>query len=142
MALRPWGELFGGHVQVALSPRGTPADDEEGLRSCGHGSAGGSAVPDRRCATREGSSMSAERIVKVRVTLKGRPVRTYVFNKDIVSVGRNPEADIFLDNPGISRDHMQIVATPYGTYRVEDLNSANGTFVNDVLANNQTLQDN
>ena len=74
--------------------------------------------------------MSAGKLLKIRLSLKGRPMRAYVFDQDCVLVGRNPDADVFLDNAGISRDHLKIERTPRG-YMVEDLNSANGTFVND-----------
>jgi len=86
--------------------------------------------------------MPGERLLKIRVLLKGRPYKTFVFNKEVITVGRNPEADVFLDNPGISREHLQLYATPHGTYAVEDLNSANGTFVNDVVCRKQNLLDN
>lgn len=74
--------------------------------------------------------MSAAKLLKIRLSLKGRPIRAYVFDQDCVLVGRNPGADVFLDNSSISRDHLKIERTPRG-YMVEDLNSANGTFVND-----------
>lgn len=74
--------------------------------------------------------MSAAKLLKIRLSLKGRPIRAYVFDQECVLVGRNPDADIFLDNSGISRDHLKIERTAQG-YMVEDLNSANGTFVND-----------
>jgi predicted component of type VI protein secretion system len=69
-------------------------------------------------------------LLKVRVSLMGRPVRSYTFNKKSVSIGRDPSSDIFLDNTGISRSHARIERTP-GGYLLEDLGSANGTFLND-----------
>jgi len=69
-------------------------------------------------------------LLKVRVSLKGRPVRTFTFNKKTVTIGRDPTSDIFLDNTGISRSHARIERTP-GGYQLEDLGSANGTFIND-----------
>jgi len=86
--------------------------------------------------------MQGERILKLRVMLKGRPVRAYVFKKDVITIGRNPESDVYLDNPGVSRDHLRIVLTPHGTYAAEDLGSANGTFINDVLVRRQNILDN
>jgi predicted component of type VI protein secretion system len=82
--------------------------------------------------------MSASQILKIRLSLKGRPIRAYVFDQDCILIGRNPEADVFLDNPGISRDHLKIERAPAG-YLAEDLNSANGTFVNDVRIKKQYL---
>jgi len=69
-------------------------------------------------------------LFKVRVSLKGRPMRAYTFNKKSISIGRDPASDIFLDNTGISRAHARIERTP-GGYVVEDLGSANGTFLNE-----------
>jgi pSer/pThr/pTyr-binding forkhead associated (FHA) protein len=86
--------------------------------------------------------MVGERLLKVRVTLKGRPVRTQVLHKEMLMIGRSPEADIFLDNPGISREHARLTGTARGTYMLEDLGSANGTFVNDVRVDRHELQGN
>src|SRR5262245_38503055 len=72
-----------------------------------------------------------DKVLKVRVTLKGRPVRAYTFNKDVITVGRDPGSDIFLDNPGVSREHCKIDFTTSGIYRIQDVGSANGIFVND-----------
>ena len=69
-------------------------------------------------------------LLRVRLSLKGRPLRTYTFEKKDVSIGRDPLCDICLDNAGISRHHARIERTP-GGYTVEDLGSANGTFLND-----------
>ena len=69
-------------------------------------------------------------LLKVRLSLKGRPIRSYTFNKKSVSIGRDPASDIFLDNTGVSRNHARIERTP-GGYVLEDLGSANGTFLNE-----------
>jgi predicted component of type VI protein secretion system len=83
--------------------------------------------------------VSENRLLKIRLSLKGRPIRTYAFNQESVLIGRNPEADIQLDNSGISRDHLRIAQTP-GGYVAEDQNSANGTFVNDAPIQKQHLR--
>ncbi len=74
--------------------------------------------------------MSQGSVIKVRLTLKGRPIRSYTFAQKQVTIGRDPESDIFLDNAGVSRNHAKFELTP-GGYVVEDLGSANGTFLND-----------
>jgi len=86
--------------------------------------------------------MSGSRLIKIRVSLKGRPVKSYTFNKDTVLVGRTPEADIFLDNPGVSREHLKLEMTSRGFYAVEDLGSANGTFLNDQQIQREYLMNN
>jgi pSer/pThr/pTyr-binding forkhead associated (FHA) protein len=81
-----------------------------------------------------------QRLLKVRVTLKGREVKTYTFDQDVVAIGRCPDADIFLDNPGVSRNHLKLEATPEGLYAFEDLGSANGTYLNDRQTTREILQ--
>jgi hypothetical protein len=48
---------------------------------------------------------------------------------DVVTIGRTPESDLFLDDVTVSRHHARIVVDS-GAYFVEDLNSLNGTYVN------------
>jgi DNA-binding winged helix-turn-helix (wHTH) protein len=44
-------------------------------------------------------------------------------------LGRDPEADVFIDNTAVSRRHARISITA-GRVKLEDLESHNGTFVN------------
>ncbi len=46
-----------------------------------------------------------------------------------VTIGRDPEADIQIDNISVSRLHAKIIEGP-NYYLLEDLGSTNGTFVN------------
>ena len=46
-------------------------------------------------------------------------------------IGRDPEADVWLDLPSISRRHARIVIEPTGV-RLEDLGSKNGTTIGDA----------
>jgi predicted component of type VI protein secretion system len=95
-----------------------------------------------RADRNEERSMSGQRLLRVRVTLKGRPVRAYAFTQEAVLIGRNPECDVFLDNPGISRDHAKLTRTTRETYFLEDLGSANGTMINDVRVERAELREN
>ena len=96
----------------------------------------------RRQAATSREAPVADKLLRIRVTLKGRPVRAFAFTKECITVGRNPESDIFLDNPGISRDHCKLEMTPSGLYLLHDLNSANGVFVNDVQVTRQPIMNN
>ena len=69
-------------------------------------------------------------MLRVRVSLKGRPIRSYTFNKDVIEIGRDPDSDVYLDNPGISRNHLRLEKSVHGYY-AEDLGSANGSYLND-----------
>ena len=53
----------------------------------------------------------------------------FLLDQDVVSVGRHPDADIFLDDVTVSRRHAEFRAEA-GGHRLVDLNSLNGTFVN------------
>lgn len=86
--------------------------------------------------------MSDGLLIKLRLSLMGRPVRNYTFEKPIISIGRDPAADVYVDNPGVSRDHFRLERTETGEYQVVDLGSANGTFVNDQMVNASVVHNN
>ena len=86
--------------------------------------------------------MSDGQLIKLRLSLMGRPVRNYTFEKSVISIGRDPAADVFVDNPGVSRDHFRLEKTETGEYRVVDLGSANGTFLNDQMVNMSVVHNN
>ncbi len=48
-----------------------------------------------------------------------------------VTIGRDGSCDIVLDAPQISREHVLLTPLGKDTWRLKDLDSANGTFVND-----------
>jgi pSer/pThr/pTyr-binding forkhead associated (FHA) protein len=56
-----------------------------------------------------------------------------------VTVGRSPDCDIHLDAIGLSRVHARLVPTDDGVI-VEDLESSNGTFVNDFRVHRHKLR--
>jgi predicted component of type VI protein secretion system len=86
--------------------------------------------------------MSNLTVVKLRLALMGRPVRNYTFDKPVVTVGRDPDSDVFVDNPGVSRDHFRLERAENGEYSVVDLGSANGTLLNDQKVNTAHLRNN
>lgn len=85
---------------------------------------------------------AGERLLRIRVTLKGRPIRSQVFTKEHVVIGRSPDADLFLDNPGVSREHLRLERARNGDYVLQDVGSANGTLLNDQPVTSKRLLDN
>ena len=53
----------------------------------------------------------------------------FLLEVPLVTAGRHPDSDIFLDDVTVSRRHAQFVQDPAG-YRVKDVGSLNGTYVN------------
>jgi pSer/pThr/pTyr-binding forkhead associated (FHA) protein len=57
--------------------------------------------------------------------------RMHDLGDEVVTVGRGRESDIFLDDVTVSRKHAEIVHGD-GGYRIRDVGSLNGTYVNRV----------
>jgi len=53
----------------------------------------------------------------------------FVLDVEMVTAGRHPDSDIFLDDVTVSRRHAQFVRLGSG-YAVKDVGSLNGTYVN------------
>ncbi|MCX7624753.1 MAG: FHA domain-containing protein [Candidatus Sumerlaeaceae bacterium] len=65
------------------------------------------------------------------VKLGDSVVERHLVEKDIISIGRAKDNDIVIENLSVSRNHARI-RRQGNTYVLTDLNSANGTFVNNV----------
>ncbi len=57
--------------------------------------------------------------------------RMHDIGEETVTVGRSPESNIFLDDVTVSRKHAEIERGEQG-YRIRDVGSLNGTYVNRV----------
>jgi pSer/pThr/pTyr-binding forkhead associated (FHA) protein len=63
----------------------------------------------------------------------------FLLDTDVVTVGRHPDSDIFLDDISVSRRHATFTRGDSG-YVVSDLGSLNGSYVNrDRIDNDVTL---
>ena len=58
-----------------------------------------------------------------------------------VIIGRSPSCQVHIDNASVSRQHARIDRDEAGVYFATDLQSTNGTFVNDVPANQTIMKD-
>lgn len=69
-------------------------------------------------------------MAKLLLKFNAAVIKEIPFDKDALTVGRKPDNDVVIDNPAISGHHCRI-SVQGGTYFVEDLESTNGTFVNE-----------
>lgn len=51
----------------------------------------------------------------------------------VVRVGRGQNNDVFINDPAVSLNHCEISQDDNGEFRITDLNSTNGTYVNGTL---------
>jgi adenylate cyclase len=56
-------------------------------------------------------------------------IKTTILNKDTITVGKLPGSDIRIEDSSISRNHCKFLKTDNG-FRIIDLKSTNGTYVN------------
>jgi hypothetical protein len=59
----------------------------------------------------------------------GRAGESFTIEEEKTSIGRSPDAGVFLDDVTVSRNHALIVRRADGLY-IDDLGSLNGTYVN------------
>ncbi|HEY5148079.1 MAG TPA: GGDEF domain-containing protein [Polyangiaceae bacterium] len=57
-----------------------------------------------------------------------------------VIIGRGKDADLVIDEMGVSRHHARVARTPEGGFCVEDLGSVNGTFVGETRVTTARLE--
>jgi pSer/pThr/pTyr-binding forkhead associated (FHA) protein len=77
-------------------------------------------------------------MAKLVLQFEGRVLKDYPV-VTAVTVGRLPDNAVVIDNPAVSGRHARIVHEGDG-FVVEDLNSRNGTFVNDARVTRRSLQ--
>jgi FHA domain len=59
----------------------------------------------------------------------GRAGESFSLDDDRITIGRSPDAGVFLDDVTVSRNHALLVRRRDGLY-IDDLGSLNGTYVN------------
>lgn len=64
--------------------------------------------------------------------------RKYAINADSIVIGRSADADILVDDTGVSRRHLEVI-TRGATVMVVDLGSTNGFYVNDRKVDGSTV---
>ena len=70
----------------------------------------------------------------------GRGGEAFPIDSDRMTIGRNPDAEVFLDDVTVSRTHALLVRRRDGLY-IDDLGSLNGTYVNRRRSESHKLLD-
>jgi hypothetical protein len=70
----------------------------------------------------------------------GRVGQSFPLHGERMSIGRSPDADVFLDDVTVSRDHAVLVRRN-GEWYLDDSGSLNGTYVNRRRIDSHRLQD-
>ncbi|MBW1821432.1 MAG: FHA domain-containing protein [Deltaproteobacteria bacterium] len=68
-------------------------------------------------------------------------LKTIEFDKNEITMGRNAENDIVIENLAVSKLHARIMKQD-GAYYIEDLNSTNGTYLNKIRITKKDLKNN
>ena len=80
-------------------------------------------------------------MAEIIVKLGSNVVQKYIFDKEVISIGRARDNDIVIENLSVSRNHSRIRLKD-DRYILTDLNSANGTYVNGVKVTRTELVNN
>jgi pSer/pThr/pTyr-binding forkhead associated (FHA) protein len=78
---------------------------------------------------------------KILLKFKESILNDILLEKEIVTIGRNPNNDIHIDNLAVSNFHAKIVKQG-NQFIIEDLKSTNGTFVNEQKIVKTSLNNN
>jgi FHA domain len=78
-------------------------------------------------------------MAKIIVSLDDKLIKVIPLNKDRMTLGRRPYNDIVVDNLAVSGEHaaLQVIGQDYF---IEDLNSTNGTYINEQKIKRQILK--
>jgi pSer/pThr/pTyr-binding forkhead associated (FHA) protein len=78
-------------------------------------------------------------MAKIIVSLDDNLIKVVPLNKDRMTLGRRPYNDIVVDNLAVSGEHAALQVIGHD-YFIEDLNSTNGTFINEQKVKRQILK--
>ena len=78
-------------------------------------------------------------MAKLILSFNGEVVKEYKLDKEILSIGRQPDNDIRIDNPAVSSKHAKVLTILNDSF-IEDLDSTNGTFIGGNKITKHALQ--
>ncbi len=79
-------------------------------------------------------------MLEIKLSFDNATLANYETENELISIGRNPQNDIQIDNMAVSNFHA-VVKKVMNAYFIEDLKSTNGTFVNEKKIDKYELLD-
>ncbi|MGA1823989.1 MAG: FHA domain-containing protein [bacterium] len=79
-------------------------------------------------------------MIKIMLQFKGRVLNQFITQDEHITIGRNRDNLIQINNQSVSKYHAMIIKDKEGKVYVEDLNSSNGTYVNEKQIHQQELK--
>ena len=80
-------------------------------------------------------------MMKLELMFKDKVLKKIETEKSEITIGRSPNTDIQIDNLAVSKQHARLIKQK-GQYVVEDLNSTNGTLLNNKKISRAILKHN
>lgn len=79
-------------------------------------------------------------MLKIELKYENKTLASYETESEQLNIGRNPKNDILIDSMAVSNFHATVKKV-MNAYFIEDLNSTNGTFVNEKKIDKYELLD-
>jgi len=76
---------------------------------------------------------------QLRVHKGPEPGKIFELTSVSITIGRDPMADITINDPEVSRQHARLIGTISG-YRIQDLGSTNGTFIEGARLSGEPIE--
>jgi pSer/pThr/pTyr-binding forkhead associated (FHA) protein len=80
-------------------------------------------------------------MIKLELKFKDKVLKKIETENPEITIGRSPNTDIQIDNLAVSNQHARLIRQK-NHYKIEDLNSTNGTYLNDEKITKSTLKHN
>lgn len=80
-------------------------------------------------------------MIKLELMFKDKVLKKIEIEKSEITIGRSPNTDIQIDNLAVSKRHARLIGQK-GQFVVEDLNSTNGTLLNNEKISKAILKHN
>lgn len=78
-------------------------------------------------------------MLRIKLKFGDKVLKDIEIEKPIVTIGRDVNCNVRIDNLAVSKNHAQILDLQ-GSYVIEDLDSTNGTLLNDKKIKKETLK--